>query len=169
MIEIVCLHLTLSCLVFNVGRMFVYFLLRLFFIVLSTMCLNGKPSIVFFLIDDKGWTDLGYLDSNYDESANIDKDTRPDNVLKIVDTIAFNYPPRPDYLISGEYSLRQRLYTITSLYPAVSGSLKDIRIKNTSALTEGKNLIAASSTTSCGSKIANSFLIPKQKRRKQYS
>lgn len=133
------------------------------------MCLNGKPIIVFFLIDDKGWTDLGYLDSNYDESANIDKDTRPDNVLKIVDTIAFNYPPRPDYLISGEYSLRQRLYTITSLYPAVSGSLKDIRIKNTSVLTEGKNLIAASSTRGCGSKIANSFLIPKQKSRKQYS
>ena len=54
------------------------------------MCLNGKPSIVFFLIDDNRWTDLGYLDSNYDESANIDKDTRPDNVFKIVDTTAFN-------------------------------------------------------------------------------
>jgi hypothetical protein len=133
------------------------------------MCLNGKPTIFFFLIDDKGWTDLGYLDSNYDESANMDKDTRPDNVLKIVDTIAFNYPPRPDYLIPGKYSLRQSLYTITSLYHAVSGSLKDIRIKNTLVLTEGKNLIAAISTTGCGSKIANSFLIPKQKRRKQCS
>ena len=149
--------------------MIVFFLLRLFFIFLFTMCLDGKPSVVFFLIYDKGWTDIGYLDSNYDESANIDNDTRPYNVLKIVDTTASNYPPCLDFLISGQYSSRQRLYTMTSLYPLISGSPKDLQIKNTSLLTEGKNLIAATPTIGCISKIANSFLIPKQKRRKQYS
>ena len=149
--------------------MLVYSLLRLFFIFLTTMCLDGKPSIVFSLIDDNGWTDLGYLESNYDENANIDNDTHPANIFKIVDTTAFNYPPRPDCLMSGQYSSRLRLYTITSLYPLVSGSLKDIRSKNTSLLTEGKIIIAATPTTDCGSKITNPFLIPKQKRRKQYS
>ena len=109
--------------------MLAYSLQRLFFIFLSTMCLNGKTSIVFLLIDDKGWTDLGYLEPNYDESANIDNDTHPDNVFIIVNTTAFNYPPRPNCLISGQYSSRQRLYKITSLYPVVSGSPKDIRIK----------------------------------------
>ena len=149
--------------------MLAYSLQRLFFIFLSTMCLNGKPSIVFFLIDDNGWTDLGYLDSNYDESANIDKDTRPDNVFIIVDATAFNYPPIQDFLMYRKYSSRQKLYSITSLHPVISGSPKDIRIKKTSPLTEGKILIGATPMTGCGSKIANAFLIPKQKRRKQYS
>ena len=133
------------------------------------MCLDGKPSIVFSLIDDNRWTDLGYLESNYDESANIDNDTHPANIFKIVDTTAFNYPPSQDFLMYRKYSFRQKLYSITSLHPVISGSPKDIRIKKTSPLTEGKILIGATPMTGCGSKVDNTFLIPKQKRRKQYS
>lgn len=148
--------------------MYFHSFLRLFFIFLSAMCLDGKPSIVFFLIDNKGWTDLGYLESNYDESTNIDKHTHPDNVLKIFDFTASNCPTRLNCLISGKYSSRQMLYAVTSLYPVISGNPKDIRIKNTLLHTEGKILIAATLTTGCGAKITNPFLIPKKKRRKQY-
>ena len=33
----------------------------------------GKPNVVFFFIDDLGWTDLGYMGSKYYESPHIDR------------------------------------------------------------------------------------------------
>ena len=33
----------------------------------------SKPNVVFFFIDDLGWTDLGYMGSKYYESPHVDK------------------------------------------------------------------------------------------------
>ena len=35
--------------------------------------LAAKPNIVFFFVDDMGWTDLGYMGSKYYESPHVDK------------------------------------------------------------------------------------------------
>jgi arylsulfatase A-like enzyme len=35
--------------------------------------LAAKPNVVFFFIDDMGWTDLGYMGSKYYESPHVDK------------------------------------------------------------------------------------------------
>ena len=33
----------------------------------------SKPNVVFFFIDDLGWTDLGYMGSKYYESPHVDQ------------------------------------------------------------------------------------------------
>ena len=34
---------------------------------------NKKPNVIFILVDDLGWNDLGYSGSTFYESPNIDK------------------------------------------------------------------------------------------------
>ena len=34
--------------------------------------MNKKPNVIFILVDDLGWNDLGYTGSNFYESPNID-------------------------------------------------------------------------------------------------
>jgi arylsulfatase A-like enzyme len=34
---------------------------------------DGRPNVVFFLVDDLGWTDLGSFGSNFYETPNIDR------------------------------------------------------------------------------------------------
>ena len=51
--------------------------------------LSAKPNVLIFLVDDLGWTDLGYTGSKYYESPNIDALSRE----SIVFTNAYSNGP----------------------------------------------------------------------------
>ncbi len=77
-----------------------------------------KPNIVFFFIDDMGWTDLGYMYDHLDrktrfyESPNIDALARSGMVFLDAYANAPNCAPSRACLMSGQYSPRHGVYTV---------------------------------------------------------
>lgn len=71
---------------------------------------NSKPNIIFFLVDDLGWSDLGCYGSRYYETPNIDKLAAEG--MKF--TSAYMMPtcsPSRANLMTGEYSPRTGIYS----------------------------------------------------------
>lgn len=71
-----------------------------------------KPNIVFFFIDDMGWTDLGFMGSEYYESPNIDRLASEGMVFKSAYANAPNCAPSRACLMSGKYGPRHGIYTV---------------------------------------------------------
>ena len=49
------------------------YIVAIFLSYLPLVIFAGKPNVVFFFIDDLGWTDFGCYGSDYYETPNIDK------------------------------------------------------------------------------------------------
>ena len=96
----------------------------------------SKPNIVFFFIDDLGWTDLGYMGSKYYESPHIDKLAKDGMVFMNAYANAPNCAPSRACLMSGKYSPRHGVYTVGNSDRGSSKYRKLIPIKNTTHLSE---------------------------------
>jgi len=92
-----------------------------------------KTNIVFILIDDLGWRDLGYMGSQYYETPNIDRLASQGMVF----TSAYACPncaPSRACLISGVYTPRHGIYTVASSVRGPAASRKLEPIPNTEVL-----------------------------------
>ncbi|MFP6762826.1 MAG: sulfatase-like hydrolase/transferase, partial [Planctomycetaceae bacterium] len=72
----------------------------------------GKPNIVFFFIDDMGWTDLGFMGSDYYESPQIDRLASQGMVFTAAYANAPNCAPSRACLMSGQYTPRHGIFTV---------------------------------------------------------
>ena len=97
---------------------------------------ESKPNVVFFFIDDLGWTDLGYMGSKYYESPHIDKLAKDGMVFMNAYANAPNCAPSRACLMSGKYSPRHGVYTVGNSDRGSSKHRKLIPIKNATELAD---------------------------------
>jgi arylsulfatase A-like enzyme len=84
-----------------------------------------KPNIVFILIDDMGWTDVGFMGSKYYETPNIDKLAKNGMIFTQAYANAANCAPTRASLLSGQYNPRHGVFTVAN---ADRGKSKDRRL-----------------------------------------
>ena len=71
-----------------------------------------KPNIIFVIIDDLGWTDVGYMGSNWYETPNIDRLARQGMIFTNAYANAANCAPTRACLLSGQYTPRHGVFTV---------------------------------------------------------
>ncbi len=71
-----------------------------------------KPNIVFILIDDLGYTDVGFMGSKYYETPNIDRLAKNGMIFTSAYANAANCAPTRACLLSGQYSPRHGVFTV---------------------------------------------------------
>lgn len=71
-----------------------------------------KPNIVFILVDDMGWKDLGYMGSPYYETPNIDRLAGLGMKFNQAYASSSNCAPTRASLLSGQYTPRHGVYTV---------------------------------------------------------
>ncbi len=96
---------------------------------------NSKPlNIVFFLIDDLGWTDLGCMGSDFYETPNIDRLAQQGMLFTRAYSNGPNCAPSRASIISGEYTPRHKIFTVGNAARGRPEFRKLIPIKNTRTL-----------------------------------
>ena len=107
-------------------------------LLLSTICGyaadQDKPNIVFILADDLGWNDLGYMGSDYYESPNIDRLAAEGMVFTNAYAAAANSAPSRACFMSGMYTPRHGIYTVSPSDRGDKTKRKLIPIPNTEDL-----------------------------------
>jgi len=73
-----------------------------------------QPNIVFILADDLGWKDLGFMGSAYYETPNLDELAGQGVVFTSAYTNGPNCAPTRASLMSGQYTPRHGVYTVSS-------------------------------------------------------
>lgn len=84
-----------------------------------------KPNIVFILIDDMGWKDVGFMGSEYYETPNIDRLANQGMIYTQAYANAANCAPTRSSLLSGQYSPRHGVFTVGN---SDRGKSKDRRL-----------------------------------------
>ena len=82
------------------------------FVAASATQAATKPNIVFFFIDDMGWTDLTCMGSEYYETPNIDRLAKEGVIFTDAYANAPNCAPSRACLMSGKYSPRHGVFTV---------------------------------------------------------
>ena len=72
----------------------------------------GPPNIVFILIDDLGWKDVGFMGSTFYETPNIDRLASEGVVFTSAYANAPNCAPSRACLLTGQYPPRHGVYTV---------------------------------------------------------
>ena len=75
---------------------------------------DRPPNILFILIDDMGWRDVGFMGSRYYETPNIDRLAAQGMVFTNAYANAPNCAPTRACLMSGQYGPRHGVYTVGS-------------------------------------------------------
>lgn len=123
--------------------------LRILFItalVLSvTSCQNIpddiKPNIVLINVDDMGWRDVGFMGSKYYETPNIDQLSKSGMIFTNAYAAAANCAPSRASLMTGKWSPRHGIYTVSSSERGASKQRKIIPTKNTTTLSKEHDII----------------------------
>ena len=93
-----------------------------------------KPNIVFILIDDLGWKDVGFMGSKFYETPNIDKLASQGMVFTNAYANAPNCAPTRACLMSGQYGPRHGIYTVGDSARGKSHQRKIIPTENNTTL-----------------------------------
>jgi len=101
-----------------------------------------KPNIVFILIDDLGWTDVGFMGSTYYETPNIDRLASQGMIFTKAYANAANCAPTRACLLSGQYSPRHGVYTVAKPDRGKSEDRRLIPIENSREISLAKITIA---------------------------
>jgi arylsulfatase A-like enzyme len=88
-----------------------------------------KPNIVFILIDDLGWKDVGYMGSDYYETSNTDRLAKEGVIFTQADTNAANCAPARACLLTGQCSPRHGFYTVGNADRGGRINLCNIKVK----------------------------------------
>jgi len=108
-----------------------------------------KPNILFILIDDMGWKDLGFMGSTFYDTPHIDKLAAGGMVFTNAYANAANCAPTRACLLSGQYGPRHGVYTVASSARGASKDRKLIPTKNTIVL-DDKNVTLAEAIKPAG-------------------
>ncbi|WOH36598.1 sulfatase [Thalassotalea fonticola] len=73
-----------------------------------------QPNIVFIMLDDWGWQDVGYMGSEYYQSPNIDKLAENSYRFNQAYSASPNCAPTRAAFMSGQYSQRTGIFTVNS-------------------------------------------------------
>jgi len=84
----------------------------LLLLITPTLHAAERPNVVFFFIDDLGWSDLGFMGSDYYETPNIDRLAAEGMVFTDAYANAPNCAPSRACLMSGQYTPRHGIYTV---------------------------------------------------------
>jgi len=87
---------------------------------------QGPPNIVFILIDDLGWRDVGFMGSEYYETPNIDRLAGRGMVFTNAYANGPNCAPSRASLMSGQYTPRHGIYTVA---PSNRGAANERRFQ----------------------------------------
>ena len=116
---------------------------------LSNSCKNNtsrptqdKPNIVFILIDDLGWKDLGYMGSTYYETPTIDRLAKQGMIFTRAYANAANCAPTRASLLCGQYTPRHGVYTVGTSARGRSEDRRLIPIENSREVDQAKITIA---------------------------
>lgn len=84
-----------------------------------------KPNIVLINIDDMGWRDVGFMGSEYYVTPNIDKLASQGMIFTQAYAAASNCAPSRACLMSGQWTPRHGIYTVTD---SERGNSKDRKL-----------------------------------------
>jgi len=98
---------------------------------------GAKPNIVFFMIDDLGWRDTGYMGSKYFETPQIDKLAREGMIFTNAYSNGPNCAPTRASFMTGQYTPRHKVFTVSSSERGKSRNRKLIPIRNTLEIASG--------------------------------
>lgn len=101
-----------------------------------------KPNIVFILIDDMGWTDVGFMGAKYYETPNIDKLAKGGMIFTQAYANAANCAPTRASLLSGQYNPRHGVFTVAGSDRGKSKDRRLVPIVNNETLPLDKITIA---------------------------
>jgi len=101
-----------------------------------------KPNIVFILIDDMGWTDVGFMGAEYYETPNIDRLAKGGMIFTQAYANAANCAPTRACLLSGQYTPRHGVFTVGNSDRGKSEDRRLIPVKNITEISLNKITIA---------------------------
>ena len=108
-----------------------------------------KPNILFILIDDMGWRDLGFMGSTFYDTPHIDRLASQGMVFTNAYANGANCAPTRACLMSGQYAPRHGVYTVSSSARGASRHRRLVPIENTTVLAD-KNVTVAEALKSAG-------------------
>lgn len=114
----------------------------LFFFSASANNSEAKPNIVFILIDDMGWMDVGFMGAKYYETPNIDRLAKNGMIFTQAYANAANCAPTRASLLSGQYNPRHGVFTVGNSDRGKSKDRRLIPIVNNETLPLEKITIA---------------------------
>ena len=101
-----------------------------------------KPNIVLILADDLGWKDVGYQDSDFMETPNIDRFAKEGVVFTSGYAAGGNCKPSRACLLSGNYTPRHGVYAVGSTARGPLDQMRLVPIPNKSGLAKENITIA---------------------------
>jgi arylsulfatase A-like enzyme len=120
--------------------------LALVFLLLSGSCIHSeeqqKPNIVFILMDDLGWTDVGYMGSEYYETPHIDRLAGQGMIFSQAYANAANCAPTRASFLSGQYTPRHGAFTVARPDRGKSEDRRLIPVANLREISPDKITIA---------------------------
>src|SRR5690606_37738536 len=105
--------------------LFIPFLLILFSCSQKEEIEERKPNVILVNVDDLGWSDLGFMGSNYYQTPNIDKLSKTGVVFYQAYAGASNCAPSRATMLTGTNTPAHGIYTVS---PADRGNPKTRRI-----------------------------------------
>lgn len=98
--------------------------------VLAPLAAQDRPNFVFFLVDDLGWRDVGFMGSKFYETPNIDRLAADGLVFTNAYACGPNCAPSRACIMSGQYAPRHGIYTVGKAARGKSRDRKLIPIRN---------------------------------------
>ena len=118
--------------------------LLVLFAALLVFSVQAKPNIVFYFIDDLGWTDVSFMGSKYYETPHVDQLSKEGMKFMSAYANAPNCAPSRACLMSGQYGPRHGIYTVGNSDRGKAQFRKLIPTKNTTVLADRFVTIAES-------------------------
>ncbi|MCH2378836.1 MAG: sulfatase [Pedosphaera sp.] len=118
--------------------------LLVLFAALLVFSTQAKPNIVFYFIDDLGWTDVSFMGSKYYETPHVDQLSKEGMKFMSAYANAPNCAPSRACLLSGQYGPRHGIYTVGNSDRGKAQFRKLIPTKNTTVLADRFVTIAES-------------------------
>ena len=98
--------------------------------------IGSKPNVLFIMVDDMGWNDVGYMGSKWFETPNIDKLAKEGMAFMQAYAGASNCAPSRASLMTGTSTPRHGIYTVSTSERGNAKTRRIIPTKNTYFLEE---------------------------------
>ena len=103
---------------------------------------KNRPNVVYINVDDLGWKDFGVMDDGYFESPYVDQFSKQAMMFTNSYASAANCAPSRACLMTGQYSPRHGVYTVSPSARGKASTRKLIPIKNADSLQSAVETLA---------------------------